>query len=296
MELADYFSGIGACFAQRLASATNKSVTGYLLTHLGPTETPLNFTQLLKLLSTYAEWCRTSSYILQVNPPTVVQMLFVLSPTFHRVGHPSIHASPLGRFALTSSVAAGKGDGREDVRAHRVNILETLLSRRLPSPTPVQRQHANSDLIKVVHPSAELFGTPWGHCGESISFAACASFSLSSSSVLISSHSMHKSLHTGIPLGTLALSVKAMNTVVPGTSVIPVDAIPNLHHIEDIVEVLRISGAMRPMCLNCLHMRDMTGASIDDYAVRLAAPSNSLPVPSAPNVHQDHLCPTTSRL
>lgn len=81
-----------------------------------------------------------------------------------------------GSFSLASSVAAGKGDGREVIREERIKILEDVWSHPLVYPTPVQQEHANSDALKVVDPSAELFGTPWGHCGESVSFVSLVFF------------------------------------------------------------------------------------------------------------------------
>jgi hypothetical protein len=131
----------------------------------------LNFVDLLHLLSNYAEWCRVSAGILNVNTPTVVQLLWVMSPSF-RFPFSLPGASYEGRFSLASSVAAGKGDGREDVREERIRTLESVWGHPLPYPTPVQTEHANSDSILAVTPSAELFGTPWGHCGESITFAS----------------------------------------------------------------------------------------------------------------------------
>lgn len=148
---------------------------GYVLAHEGSSDTILDFTYLLKLLTQYAEWCRVSAALIDVHPPTVVQLLWVMSHQF-RYG-PGKHQSSAGRFSLSSSVAAGKGDGREDIREERIKNLEAVWSHKLLYPTPVQREHANSDSIKVVDPSAELFGTPWGHCGESISFASYVHFS-----------------------------------------------------------------------------------------------------------------------
>lgn len=81
---------------------------------------------------------------------------------------------------------------------------------------------------------------------------------------------MYKMILSGVPLGTLALSVKAMTSPIPGTSTIPVEVIPNLHHLNDIIEVLRTSGAMRPMCLNCQYLSSIVSARIDDYAHRLS--------------------------
>lgn len=219
MDISDYFSGLG-----------------YFLTHLDPR--CLSFTHLVKLLSQYAEWCRVSSVVLNVNTPTVVQLLSDAS----------------GRYSLAASVSAGKGGGREDVREERIKTLEAVWPRPLIYPTPVQQAHANAG-IGYGEPSAEMFGTPWGHCGETLSFA-----------------SMFKTMHRGQPLGTLALGVKPMNSIVPGTNMIPVYAIQELTNLKDIVQVLRVSGAMRSMCLNCVYLTK--GATIEDYAVTFAKPEN----------------------
>ena len=79
---------------------------------------------------------------------------------------------------------------------------------------------------------------------------------------------MHRSLHSRIPLGTLALGVKAMTSPIAGTvsSLSPVDAILNLDRMEDIIEVLRVSGSLRPMCLNCQYLTKSADAKIEDYA------------------------------
>jgi hypothetical protein len=81
---------------------------------------------------------------------------------------------------------------------------------------------------------------------------------------------MFKRIHQGQPLGTLALGVKPMNSVIPGTTTIPVYAVQGLTNLKDIVQVLRISGAMRPMCLNCVYLANGAGGAIEDYAVTLA--------------------------
>ena len=116
----------------------------------------LSFTQLVKLLSQYAEWCRVSAVVLNVNTPTVVQLLRDTSS---------------GQYSLAASVSAGKGGGREDVREERIKTLEAVWSHPLIYPTPVQQAHADAG-IGYGEPSAELFGTPWGHCGETMSFAS----------------------------------------------------------------------------------------------------------------------------
>ncbi|KAK7443575.1 hypothetical protein VKT23_015747 [Stygiomarasmius scandens] len=221
MSITDYFSALG-----------------YLLTctHHQPT-----FTELVQLLGQYAEWCRISASILSVNPPTVVQVLFDI---------PSHDDDVVPRFSLASSVSAGKGEGREDVRKERTKTLSAFWGHPLVRPSPVQRAHAMAGIgFKGIEASAELFGTPWGHCGESVTFP-----------------SLYKSMHTARPLGTLALSVKAMTTAIPGTSTVPVYAIQSLTQLGDIVELLRVSGSMRPMCLNCLYLRDGAGAKVEDFA------------------------------
>lgn len=96
-------------------------------------------------------------------------MLWTLSDHFH-YGFGHLEG---GFFSFASSVAAGKGNGREEIREERVRYLESIWPFPLLRPTPVQREHANSDVLKALDPSAELFGTPWGHCGESITFASC---------------------------------------------------------------------------------------------------------------------------
>jgi hypothetical protein len=84
--------------------------------------------------------------------------------------------------------------------------------------------------------------------------------------------SLHKSVHFGVPMGALALSVKSLTSTIPGTSLIPAETILGLDRISDILEVLKIAGAMRPMCLNCQHLRSLSGGFIDDYAIRLSGP------------------------
>ncbi len=141
--------------------------TGYLLTHITPIST---FTQLIHRLSQYAEWCRASSAVLNVNTPTVVQMLFD-SPSSLNTQYG--RGLGLGRFSLASSVSAGKGEGREAVRETRIQTLEAVWPHPLLYPTPVQRVHASAGVgfqRDGLEPTAELFGTPWGHCGEGITF------------------------------------------------------------------------------------------------------------------------------
>lgn len=81
-------------------------------------------------------------------------------------------------------------------------------------------------------------------------------------------------IHDGVPLGTLALSVKAMTSAIPGTNLVPVEVIPRLHHINDIIEILRISGAMRSMCLNCQYLRNVASGRVEDYAHRFSSSSS----------------------
>lgn len=81
---------------------------------------------------------------------------------------------------------------------------------------------------------------------------------------------MHKSITLGRPLGTLALNVKAMTCVIPGTNIVPVYAMPLLTSLADMVEILKISGALRPMCLNCLYLRNTAGGCIQDHAVKFS--------------------------
>lgn len=73
-----------------------------------------------------------------------------------------------------------------------------------------------------------------------------------------------------VPMGTLALGVKAMTSPIPGTSIVPVEVISNLHHLSDIIEILRISGALRPMCLNCQYLNHVALGHIEDYAHRFS--------------------------
>ncbi|KAJ3879271.1 hypothetical protein F5051DRAFT_403317 [Lentinula edodes] len=239
MEISDYFSALG-----------------YLLTHA---TSSASFTQAIHLLSCYAEWCRVSSSVLNINTPTVVQMLFddpnsCKSASFHTLDQYG-YGNKL-KFSLASSISAGKGEGREDVRAKRITALQSVWSHPLLYPSPVQRAHASAGIgygRSPVESSAELFGTPWGHCGESVSFP-----------------SMHKSITLGRPLGTLALNVKAMTCVIPGTNIVPVYAMPLLTSLADMVEILKISGALRPMCLNCLYLRNTAGGCIQDHAVKFS--------------------------
>lgn len=209
---------------------------GYVLAHLHPCQSSYNLKSLTQLLSQYSEWCRISALLLEVNPPTVVQLLWSMK---------------CRRFSLASSVAAGRGDGREDVREERVKSLEAVWHDPLTNPTPVQQKHALEGTCKIVDPSAELFGTPWGHCGESVSFA-----------------SLFETIHSASPLATLALSVKSMTCMIPGTNIVPVQVIPHLNRFSDIVEVLRVSGSLRPMCLNCQHL---ARGRIKDYAYSFMA-------------------------
>ncbi|KAJ3715729.1 hypothetical protein C8R42DRAFT_212935 [Lentinula raphanica] len=235
MDISDYFSALG-----------------YILTHSTATA---SFTQLIRLLSCYAEWCRVSSFVLGINTPTVVQMLFDEPPSFQNTLTRYGHANTL-KFSLASSVSAGKGEGREDVRESRVSSLQSVWPHSLVYPTPVQRAHASAGIgygRSSIEPSAELFGTPWGHCGESVSFP-----------------SMHQSITSGRPLGTLALSVKAMNCVIPGTDITPVYAMPFLISITDVIDMLKVAGALRPMCLNCLYLRNNAGGCINDHAIKYA--------------------------
>ncbi|THV02661.1 hypothetical protein K435DRAFT_749058 [Dendrothele bispora CBS 962.96] len=245
LSIADYFSALG-----------------YLLTHI---YNQLTFVELIQLLGQYAEWCRVSASVLSVNPPTVVQVLFDSRLDWPR-DFETLGASKIARFSLASSVSAGKGDGREDIRDQRTKAVQAFWSHPLIQPTPVQRAHVMAGIgfsNRALEPSAELFGTPWGHCGESVSFP-----------------SLYKSMHTGRPLGTLALSVKAMTTAIPGTSTIPVYAMQSLTHFSDIIELLRVSGSMRTMCLNCLYLRDGAGAKVEDYAARFSSSNSEIWTPS----------------
>ncbi|KIY47491.1 hypothetical protein FISHEDRAFT_59610 [Fistulina hepatica ATCC 64428] len=237
--------------AHNLGISDYFSALGYILAHLGGPESNLSFVHLLQLLSQYAAWCRLSASALRVNPPTVVQLLWVCSPQY-RFGGTHVEAKD-GLFCLSSSVSPGKGDGLKEVRNVRVReLLAVWPDFSLLSPTPVQQAHAESGLIKSVDSSAELFGTPWGHCGESVSFAAS---------------SMHRTMKAGVPMGTLALSVKAMTSKIAGTNIVPAQAIQQLTRLSDIVEVFRTSGALRPMCLNCQYL---SSGRIEDYAYKLA--------------------------
>ncbi|KAF5392196.1 hypothetical protein D9757_001522 [Collybiopsis confluens] len=257
MVISDYFSALGKDDRPATGTAISHRPLGYVLTHTTPSA---SFIQIIHLLSRYAEWCRVSSAVLCTNTPTVVQMLYQL-PNENVDDNISLYGfrSDGLKFSLSSSVSAGKGSGREDVRLTRIPALQSLCPRQLPTPTPVQRAHASAGIgygrgESRVEPSAELFGTPWGHCGESITFP-----------------SMHKSLILGNPLGTLALSVKAMTSVIPGTNTIPVQAIPLLTNLESVLELLNVAGAMRSMCLNCLYVRNMVGNSVCDHAVAFSS-------------------------
>lgn len=77
-------------------------------------------------------------------------------------------------------------------------------------------------------------------------------------------------IHAGVSMGTLALGVKAMTSAIPGTNTIPVQVIPNLHHMSDIIEVLQISGALRPMCLNCRYLSNVASGRVVDFAHRFS--------------------------
>ncbi|KAJ3727287.1 hypothetical protein DFJ43DRAFT_1086004 [Lentinula guzmanii] len=245
MEISDYFSALG-----------------YVLTYSTRTA---SFIQLIHLLSHYAEWCRVSSFVLGINTPTVVQMLFDDPPSskltpFHTLAHHGYGNK--FKFSLASSISAGKGEGREDVRSSRISALQSVWPHHLIHPTPVQRAHASAGIgygRSSIETSAELFGTPWGHCGESVSFP-----------------SMHQSITSGHPLGTLALSVKAMNCVIPGTNTIPVQTIPFLTSITDIIELLKVAGALRPMCLNCLYLRNNARGCIQDYATKYSVSGDNV--------------------
>ncbi|KAK0236796.1 hypothetical protein EDD85DRAFT_587691 [Armillaria nabsnona] len=214
LAIPDFFSGLG-----------------YVLAHVHSCQPSPDLKFLTQLLSQYSEWCRISAALLEVNPPTVVQLLWSMK---------------CRRFSLASSVAAGKGDGRDEVREERVKSLEAVWPDPLTKPTPMQQQHALAGTYKVVDSSTEIFGTPWGHCGESISFA-----------------SLFETIHKASPLATLALSVKSMTSMIPGTNIVPVQVIPHLNRMSDIIEVLRVSGSLRPMCLNCQHLAK---GRVDDYA------------------------------
>ncbi|KAL1708236.1 hypothetical protein EV121DRAFT_197536, partial [Schizophyllum commune] len=237
LHITDYFSGLG-----------------YLLAH--QESRPHDLVELIQLLSIYSQLCRTSARFLNVNPPTVVQLLWETKPRPVHAHH--LSCTTLGRFSLASSVAPGKGDGREEVRAERVRILGRVWPPVFDSPTPVQKAHAEAGVC-YAFPSEELFGTPWGHCGESVTFA-----------------SMYKSMQSRVPLGTLALSVKTMTSSMPGVGVTPAETIMKLHRLQDIVEVLRVSGALRPMCLNCQHLSDSVGARLEDYACLFASQRSTL--------------------
>ncbi|KAJ7581337.1 hypothetical protein C8J56DRAFT_262664 [Mycena floridula] len=230
LPMVDYFSAIGYVLAQTTSPETN----------------------LVALLSKYAEWCRVSAARLAVNPPTVVQALWVLDDK--------------SKFSLAASVSAGKELGSERVRMERIKTLQDVWNpHQLVNPTPVQLKHAEAAKT-IVEPSAELFGTPWGHCGEAVSFA-----------------SMHRHIKARVPMGTLALGVKAMTSIVPGTDVVPVEAVEalaNRNHTSsstqalfnsDIIEILRVSGALRPMCLNCRWLMQVAKGNIVDYGAELAS-------------------------
>ncbi|TRM64669.1 hypothetical protein BD626DRAFT_428986 [Schizophyllum amplum] len=225
LSITDYFSGLG-----------------YLLAHQQDNRSDL--IHLIKLTSIYAQWCRASARSLCVNPPTVVQLLWETQPNY---GDSTSNRAP-GRFSLSSSVVPGKGDGREAIRRMRVHVLSKIWPSIFDNPTPVQKAHAEAG-VSYAYPTEELFGTPWGHCGESITFA-----------------SMYTTMQAHVPLGTLALSVKTMTSTIPGVGVSPAEAIMHLHRLQDVVEVLRAAGAMRPMCLNCQHLADSVSARVEDYA------------------------------
>lgn len=172
MEISDYFSALGKLHIHKPSPFLEQKL-GYLLTHA---TSSASFTQAIHLLSCYAEWCRVSSSVLNINTPTVVQMLFddpnsCKSASFHTLDQYG-YGNKL-KFSLASSISAGKGEGREDVRAKRITALQSVWTHPLLYPSPVQRAHASAGIgygRSPIEPSAELFGTPWGHCGESVSF------------------------------------------------------------------------------------------------------------------------------
>ena len=145
-----------SCHVQVVRALTTQSSAGHVLAHSNCAPHPPTLLSLIQRQAIYAEWCRVSARALAVNPPTVVQSLF--TTTF-----------PGALYSFAASVSAGKGEGSAAVRHERVKALREVWPHSLPVPTPVQRMHAYS---AGVEPSAELFGTPWGHCGETVTFAS----------------------------------------------------------------------------------------------------------------------------
>ncbi|KZV92782.1 hypothetical protein EXIGLDRAFT_836212 [Exidia glandulosa HHB12029] len=238
LPVSDYFTALGFVLAKQI-----------------PPERPIGLTPLIKLLSAYAFLTRRSARALNVHPPTVVQLLWTKAVQSTGEAEDSSSHDAVGPVSLASSVSAGLGDGRDEVRGERVRVLQDVWPHEFPVPTPVQTAHLKAGIRQMATEIPELFGTPWGHCGESVSFA-----------------SMYKTMQGGASMGALALSVKSMTTPMHEAGHQPVDVIETLHRLVDIVEVLRVGGAMRPMCLNCQHLAHCVSAHVDDYASLFASP------------------------
>ncbi|CAK5261944.1 unnamed protein product, partial [Mycena citricolor] len=209
------------------------SAIGRLLSSASLSSRRLNTAQRIELLAAHAKLCKLSAPLVQARAPTTVQILWTENNRLDT------------RIALGSSLAWVKDrELFQMARAVRRQTLADLWSSALATPTPMQR----------VFPASNngAFGSCWGDCAEANTLAA-----------------LWRSVQSGTPLGTLAFNVASLNAVHERSGQSACDVIlscsnPNPDHL---FSVLKHANALRPMCRNCLHLKDALSARIVDFAI-----------------------------
>lgn len=132
---------------------------GYILS---PQPHGLSFAHPIQLLTLYAKLCKLSSSLIDTRPPTIVQLLW----------H---HSHPLPSLIALGSSIGGQGGPislthPEAVRRSKASLLDSLWTHALQHPSPLQRMQSDD-----VH-STPWERSKWGHCAETVPFAACVPF------------------------------------------------------------------------------------------------------------------------
>ncbi|KAJ6627955.1 hypothetical protein B0H10DRAFT_2210052 [Mycena sp. CBHHK59/15] len=133
----------------------------------------------------------------------------------------------------------------------RVALGSSLAWLKVRSHFQMARNTRGGFCAAFPNPVGALFGTCWGDCAEAISLSA-----------------LWKLVSAGTPLGTLALNVASMNAVDPKTGLSACDVIlaNSALSLRSIAQLLARTNALRPMCKNCDHLRNITAADIVDCA------------------------------
>ncbi|KAF7318835.1 hypothetical protein HMN09_00218900 [Mycena chlorophos] len=196
----------------------------------------LENTQRVRLLALYAKLCKLCAIHVGSRPPTTVQLLLADTPTD-------------ARMVLSASLAWFKTRHHFQLaRSSRAGILRELWGSTgaLVHPTPMQARFPGQNQ------AGSLFGTCWGDCAEAVSLAA-----------------LNKHIASGIPLRTLAVNVACLNAPDPVTGRSAADLLlehPYDRDLDDVLDVLTRSNALRAMCENCEHLIRVVGADVVDCA------------------------------